>query len=422
MKNFQNFITDLSSLCKHPSVKASAQNDMPFGSGVQGALNEFNDIANKLGFKTKNYDNHILELSYGEGQEIGILGHLDVVPAGNGWNTDPFCLTEKDGVYFARGVHDDKGPTLLCLYALKEVIDSGIKFNKKIRFFVGTDEESGWEDIEYFNKHYGGFPEYGFSPDGHFPLTYAEKGIAPTIFTFPAFEKFTDLTGGVALNAVCDYATVKPLFIPEKGELDAFSLTFDGELIHSKGISAHGSEPHKGKNAMKPIFEYMAFKGEKVQNVLDCLFLDKHGVFNMVSEQGSVTLSPNVVKSHSQAVEILCDVRIPYPFTLEEVKQKFDLFGFSYQAEEHHKPTCLPKDGWFVNALLNSYNKITGENAKPISMGGSTYARAFKMGCSFGADFPNTDNSIHNSNERFTKEEMLKTFDIYRLAIENLVK
>lgn len=423
MENFDLFIQDLKELVAINSEKTKASTSAPFGEGNLLALQKFLEIATRLGFNPVNHQNYIAEFSVGDGEEVGIIGHLDVVPAGDNWLTPPFTLTEKEGVYYGRGVSDDKGPTLLALYALKAVVDSGINFKRKIRFFVGTNEESGWADIDYFIKNGGVFPEYGFSPDGEFPLSYAEKGIYPTEFTIDGFENFHFINGGTALNQVCDYATVKPKFIPDQKELNMFNLTFDGKLIISKGVAAHGSTPQKGKNAFKPILEYMLFKGEKVKEVLECLFLDREGIFQMQNEQGEITLSPNLACEKEGVQTFTCDVRIPYPFTIGDLEQKYKKFGFPYKViEEKHPPMCVNKDGWFVNSLLSAYNDATGEDRKPISMGGSTYARAFKMGCAFGASFPNFDNGEHKPNEKVTKEHLIKAFEIYKKAIENLVK
>ena len=423
MKAFHDFIADLKELVAINSERSDAKENMPFGEGNYLAINKFCDIAKRMGFNPINHQNYIAEFSVGEGEEIGIIGHLDVVPAGDNWKTPPYTLTEVDGNYYGRGVSDDKGPTLLALYALKDVVDSGIKFNKKITFFVGTNEESGWADIDYYVKNVRSFPEYGFSPDGDFPLSYAEKGIYPSEFTIPSFKKFGFIKGGTALNQVCDYATVKPLFCPDKTELEKFGLIFDGENIISHGVAAHGSTPKLGKNAIKPILEYMLTKGENVLGALDCLFNDREGIFNMVNEQGEVTLSPNLAGEQDGKQAFVCDVRVPYPFTKQDIEQKYQKFGFSYRViEERHPPMCVNKDGWFVQALLSAYNSVTGEKAEPISMGGSTYARAFKLGCAFGAQFPNTDSVAHKPNEYVPKSEFINAYKIYKKAIENLIK
>lgn len=59
------------------------------------------------------------------GNQIGVIGHVDVVPAGEGWDFDPFSLTCKDGVLVGRGTSDDKAPLLTALYGLKFWLDRG---------------------------------------------------------------------------------------------------------------------------------------------------------------------------------------------------------------------------------------------------------------------------------------------------------
>lgn len=50
-----------------------------------------------------------------------IYGHLDVQPAAksDGWDSEPFVLTEKNGKLYGRGSSDDKGPVLGWLHAIQ---------------------------------------------------------------------------------------------------------------------------------------------------------------------------------------------------------------------------------------------------------------------------------------------------------------
>ena len=131
MKNFEQYLLDLKKLVSYKTVEGEKADGAPFGKQNRLALDYFLSVAEKMGFNTVNYDGYIGDVYFGTGEEVGIIGHLDVVPIGIGWNTDPFTLTEIDGVYYGRGVCDDKTPLLSCLYALKELKDSEIKVNKK---------------------------------------------------------------------------------------------------------------------------------------------------------------------------------------------------------------------------------------------------------------------------------------------------
>ena len=108
-------IADLRKLVEIDSVSARTdQRECPFGKGVRKALDTALDICGSYGFRTKNCDNMIGYAEAGQGEELmGILVHLDVVPAGDGWNYEPFALTVEDGKLIGRGVTDDKGPALI---------------------------------------------------------------------------------------------------------------------------------------------------------------------------------------------------------------------------------------------------------------------------------------------------------------------
>ena len=135
------------------------------------------EIAKRDGYETKNVDNYAGHFTFGEGEEeLGIFAHMDVVPAGSGWKTDPYKPEIINGKLYARG-SSDKGPTMACYYGLKIIKDLGLPVSKRVRFVVGTDEESGWGDMDYYFKHVGlPEPDFGFSPDAEFPIINGEKG------------------------------------------------------------------------------------------------------------------------------------------------------------------------------------------------------------------------------------------------------
>ena len=423
MQNFDGFIKDLRELISIKSVESTAEKDAPFGTEVKNALLWFMDKAKTFGFKTINYDNYAGEITYGEGQEIGIIGHVDVVPVGTGWNFPPFSLTDKDGYLIGRGVGDDKGAMLLTLYALKELKDSGAPCNKKFRFFVGTNEESGWKDVAYL-KTKTTIPEYGFSPDGNFPVSYAEKGFYYVNVKLPAFKKFDDLSGGTVINAVCARAEITPTKDFDKSLLDKNGLSFENGKIVSVGVSAHGSKPDLGKNALLPLLRFLKDCGEDVKDVIDYLFFDKWDICKMHNEQGFVTFSPNLaMKCEDGGTLLSCDCRIPAPFTVEEIKEKMKDCPLDVTVVDHdHPPVMTDKDGKFVQTLLSAYNAATGENETPVSMGGSTFARVFKKGCAFGPEFPNENYHMHEADERVKKASLFKSYDIYKKALFELAK
>lgn len=115
----------------------------PFGPGIRDCLEWTLSLGEKLGFEVKNIDGYAGQIEMGSGELLGILGHLDVVPEGDGWSVPPYSGTIKEGRIYGRGALDDKGPTLAALFAMKALKDANIPLKKKIRLILGTDEESG---------------------------------------------------------------------------------------------------------------------------------------------------------------------------------------------------------------------------------------------------------------------------------------
>ena len=187
-------------LVRIPSVIQESGGVLPFGKGIDDALRRTLDIAQRLGFRTKYGDGGYYGYAeIGEGEDlIGILGHLDVVPAGSldSWNTNPFDPVEQDGRLHGRGVRDDKGPTLAALFAAKALMDAGVTFRKRVRFIFGTDEETLWRGIKRYVECEEK-PSIGFSPDAKFPVIHAEKGLLE-FYLEGSNESSVNLKGGNA--------------------------------------------------------------------------------------------------------------------------------------------------------------------------------------------------------------------------------
>lgn len=160
------------------SVKSESKENAPFGEGVKKALLKALDISKELGFETFNMDSYLGYARYGKSDDyVCAIGHLDVVPTGDGWKQPPFSAYEEDGVIYSRGILDNKGPIFSCLFALYSLKELGIKLSKEVRIIFGCDEESGFYDLKYYLEHEKP-PIYGFTPDCKYPVVYAERGRA----------------------------------------------------------------------------------------------------------------------------------------------------------------------------------------------------------------------------------------------------
>ena len=420
MKDYNLFLNALEKLISFKSVLDVPSDNAPFGEENKKALDYFLGLAKSFGFSTVNYDGFAGEVSFGEGDEIGIIGHLDVVPAGEGWNTDPYKLTKINDVFFARGITDDKAPTLLCLFALKELKDSGIIPNKKFRLFLGLNEESGWKDIDYL-KTKTVLPNQGFSPDADFPAIYSEKGPARIEFSIPTSKKISNFFGGTVANAIPDYAFIEGEI--KLSLIEKYNLKLNGNKIESFGKTAHGSKPELGINAIKPLFLYLnELENGTYSNVVNFIFNDIKKISKTVSEEGKTTFSPNLVRTKGEFITLTVDMRIPPLLDLIDFIPTLNSFNIDYKVLSYRAPHLANKNSAFVLALVSSYNEVMGENLSATACSGATFASVFNEGVAFGIEFPSKNFHIHEPNEFLPEKDLLKAYDIYKTAIFKLAK
>ncbi len=423
---FENAIEKTKELVKIKSVKTAPKNQMPFGEGIYNALKFMLSLGDSLGFNTINYDNYIGEITFGNGNDsdgLAILCHLDVVPEGDEskWLYPPYSATEVDGKIYGRGIVDDKAPAVLCLYALKELKDNGYIPSRKIKLILGCDEESGWDCIEHYKK-VAVMPKEGFSPDGDFPVIYAEKGIYHVEFSFEINKRIKNIFGGERVNMVCDYAYSELDLITskEKEILINNGLTVEGSTIKAYGKSAHGSTPEVGDNAIKKLFYSLTKIGVLPNNIYNGLFDNKDLFDGVKDETGCLTFSPNVCRIDNGVLKVSTDIRYPATYDFEKIRNLVNKISKS-EVLHHQLPIISDKNGKLVKTLLDIYNNEFNKNEEPIAIGGGTYARALENGVAFGPSIVG-DSRCHIPNEYITIEELEKCYKIYYKAIKELTK
>lgn len=418
-KYLNDTVKTIQELIRIDSTNQTAEEGMPFGKGAARALQAFLSCAAAMGFETRNYDNYVGEVLFGEGEPFAILAHLDVVPAGSGWTHAPFGGEIENGKLYGRGAMDDKGPAVVCLYALKALKDEGFQPRKTIKLIVGCNEECGWGCIDHY-KQCAEMPKVGFTPDADFPVIYAEKGILHVKFYFPVENApFTALYGGKGVNMVCDEAFAQC----DKTEgAERYSLRVEDDLLVSRGVSAHGSTPEKGKNALEPLFAYFARSNEDMRRAHEILFEDIFGLKNFADETGRLTMSPDIANYGDGILSVCADIRYPATLPLQAVLDVLDKTGVRYEEIHHQSALFNPKDSFLIQTLQRVYNEATGERAEPIAIGGGTYARALECGAGFGPQLCGEPVTIHQKDEYISIPHVKFLLNLYRRAVEELTK
>lgn len=440
----EDMISDLARLIKIPSVMGESEENAPFGKHPASALAEALDICKTVGFSVKNIGNYIGTADFypaGKIPELGILVHLDVVPAGGGWTSDPFVLSRRDGKLFGRGAIDDKGPAVAALYALKAVKESGTVLSKNVRLIFGTNEENGSKDLEKY-RALENLPEMLFTPDGSYPVINTEKGMIRISYKAKISEKIISAAGGNAVNAVPEYAeavlnlpTIEIEKYAEKFEGVKISAeAFEGKIkITAKGKGAHASTPEGGKNAVTALLAAISeITGDKAVSALSAMF--PYGETDGLSAgikcsdkiSGELTTVLSVLDVRNGKLEARQDIRFPAEKTsgeiLELLRKTAEKHGLEMTADMISEPHHVPESSEFVQTLLDVYEEFTGEKGYCVAIGGGTYVHETAGGVAFGAEFPGEENNMHGADEFITEESLVKNAKIFAAAIVRLCK
>ena len=252
---------DIARLVAVDSVEGAPAENAPFGPGPRKALDLGLQIARELGLETVDCEGRIGYASVGGdgARYLATITHLDVVPVGDGWKEDPFTMREREGWIIGRGVMDDKGPSVLCLYALKYLKDRNIPLRYPVRALLGANEETGMGDLEYYLANYPA-PLFCFSPDANFPLCNGEKGIyhGRIVSKLPLGDVL-DIHGGVAPNVIPDRAeaTVRAGKLASSEYVDAEEVSPGVWHLLAHGKGGHASLPKGTRNAIGVLVDYL---------------------------------------------------------------------------------------------------------------------------------------------------------------------
>lgn len=368
-------VAALQRLVRRRSVEADPLPGKPFGEEVDACFAEALTLCRELGFETADMDRYIGWCEIGTGDEmVAVLGHLDVVPEGEGWHHPPYAAEIEGGRLYGRGSIDDKGPVVASLFALKAIRDLGIPLNRRVRLLFGLNEETNDRDVLYYKAHGGEIPVLGFTPDG-------------------------------------------------------------GYQVEAVGVSAHGSHPEQGENAIGRLVCYLdrlPLEGDAKQAVhflAEKLGTDPYGeglLGHRLEDALSGPMSCNWGLIEGDAQHLWVKLNYRYPVTMERadcqpaVQAAFEAAGWALDGQVHKEKLYYPAEAPLVSALLEVYRDATGDNAPPKCIGGGTYAKMLPNVVAFGPLFAGDPVTEHQPDECIDLERLVQNAQIIANAIVKL--
>ena len=432
---------------RQPSVKGEAEDGAPFGKDVRAMLELCVSDCVRLGFDAKNVAGYAGLADLGEGDDrdaLGILGHLDVVPVGEGWTMDPWTPRKVGDRIYGRGTSDDKGPMVAAMFAALAVKKAGIPLKRKVRFVFGCDEETGMESIDAF-KRYETMPRSGFSPDADYPVINIEKGGCHVVLSGKLSGEGVQLVSfhtGHASNVIPGKAEAEVLgdetlaaLAEETGRklgFDTEARASDGRVhILTRGIQGHAAMGDQCKNAIGQMLLILKGigVGGAVAALADTVGMTYHGENLGIAVEdalsGPLTCSLDIIDADEKTGEIrgLMDIRYPLLMSVDSMMNAMTMtLNGRLQAElvSARTPHFVSAETRLVKELLYSYEKVTGLKGEALAIGGGTYARAMEEGVAFGALFPGDEEMAHQPDEYIDMKRFLENMRIFAYAIARL--
>ncbi|WP_279062110.1 succinyl-diaminopimelate desuccinylase [Campylobacter lanienae] len=312
--------------------------------------------------------NLILSKKFGDGLNLCFAGHIDVVPPGDGWSSDPFEPEQRDGYIYARGAQDMKSGVAAILQACKDARE----FDGSLTIILTSDEEG---DGIYGTKE---------------ALKYLQDNNSLPDFAIVAEPTSTNKIGDM-------------IKIGRRGSING--------VIKVNGIQGHAAYPSK---CINPIHQASAVLVNFAGYDMDAgsRYFDPSKIV-ITDIRGGMEVC-NVTPSE---LKIMFNIRNSDLTSYEDVKQYcehiFNGLDYELTLKESSKPFLTDANSKIITNLIDSINRICGVAPELSTTGGTSDARYF---AAFGVpvvEFGVVNDRIHAVDERVSIDEVAKLYEVF---------
>lgn len=323
-------------------------------------------IRYKVFEKEKGRTNIIGYIGKGKPRMI-IACHLDVVPAGNGWKTNPFRAKVSKGRVYGRGAVDNKGQLASSLIAGKILKKYEKQLKGQVILACVADEETGSKYGMYYLLEKGKLGgEYGIVPD---------------------IER-----------------EMKNIDIAEKGLLHL--------KIISYGKQAHGSRPHEGINAIWNMIEFLNLvKKYKMKFRKHTLLSDPTSNLGIIKGGAAANIVPGECEAHldfrylpsqnkKEIINKLNDI-------IRQVRKKNKKARFRIEITDSQKPVEVGRDNVLVKKIRKYAGEVNGKKPSLVGLSGTTVMKPMVEKGILSVGFSPGKNLAHTANEYISIKDMI---------------
>lgn len=412
-EHIERLAEDTCKLIRIESVSDKEGDVKPFGQGCRDALAKYIEIGEAYGLESHNYENYVAKLfvpeNRGNPKQIGLMGHLDVVPAGENWIYPPYEGVIRGDWIIGRGSQDNKGPCLAAMYAVLCLRDLGIDLQYDVCALAGADEETGMADAEYYAQQ-PDIPDLILVTDSGFPICYGERGIVRGWLKSRGrlSENIVDFHGGSAVNQIPDTAEITLRMTPSLMErwkaVPGLEARQEGEtlVVTGRGKAGHIASAHEAENAIGILLrEVMEAKlledpaDAEIFRAAEKIISSRCGEVFHIADQaqaqdvrygcGMACLEDGALKF---SFNLRCPVSLDEGLVLDQVVRYGEQAGFEPVEAGVLPSNYFPKERPVIQILNRVFNEVTGLALEPQIFAAGTHARKLPNAVAYGPGIP----------------------------------
>lgn len=313
--------------------------------------------------------NVFLTKKFGEGKHLCFAGHLDVVPPGKGWDTNPFVPVIKDGYIYARGTQDMKSGVASFVQAVRDMDDD---FSGRMSLLLTSDEEG----------------------DG----TYGTQIVLRHLKEIDLLPDYC-----IIAEPTCETVFGDAIKIGRRGSINGY--------LHLKGKQGHAAYPEKATNPIHNIASILPkIAGHNLDEGDDDFAPSKLVITDIRSGMEVTNVTPNDLK-------MMFNVRNSTKTTQESLKafMESQLGDLDYELElqQGSYPFITNRESYIVSALSSAIKEETGVVTKLSTAGGTSDGRHIAPYGIEVVEFGVRNDRIHGLNERTTIKEVEELYNIF---------